>query len=206
MKGIYCYKDLKNNKIVYIGKDSHIEKDKRHKQHMARSHYNNQPFNRALQNNSSRYIYSRLKEGNFSEKLLNALEILYIRRYNPKFNFTKGGDGVLGLKQTHETIEKKSGRNHPFYGKPHPTEVCKKISDAHKGKRLSKNTLKKMSESQNNTGYFRVSKVKHEMYSQGFTWRYKYYDENGKRRVISSVDIKKLEEKVKSKGLEWFVL
>jgi hypothetical protein len=37
---------------------------------------------------------------------------------------------------------------------------------------------------------------------QGFFWRYRYY-EDGKQKSINSVDIKKLEEKVKMKGLLW---
>lgn len=47
-KGIYCYIDKKNNKIVYIGKDSHIDKDRRKRQHMQPSNANSQPFNKIL--------------------------------------------------------------------------------------------------------------------------------------------------------------
>lgn len=55
-KGIYCYEDLKNNnEIVYIGRDSYIHNNTRHKQHMESSRYNAQPFNRILQNNPQRY-------------------------------------------------------------------------------------------------------------------------------------------------------
>ena len=31
--GIYCYIDKKDNKIVYVGKDSNIDKKRRHKDH-----------------------------------------------------------------------------------------------------------------------------------------------------------------------------
>lgn len=37
-------------------------------------------------------------------------------------------------------------------------------------------------------------------------YMYQYYDNNKKRHKITSVDIKKLEQKVKAKGLEWFKL
>lgn len=50
--------------------------------------------------------------------------------------------------------------------------------------------------------YFRVYKKKRKDYKQGFTWVYSYYDD-GKRREISSVNIKSLEKKVKAKGLDW---
>lgn len=206
MNGIYCYHDLNDGEIVYVGKDSHIEENRRHKQHMMPSHYNNQPFNRILQNNLERYSYSVLVKGDFSNNIINALEMLFIRIHNPKFNFTLGGDGVYGYKPSKETIEKMSGENHPLYGKPRPKEVRERISKSHEGKTVSKECQLKMSKSQNNTGYYRVSKVYHKMYRQGFTWRYKYYDENGNRKVISCVDIDKLEEKVKSKGLDWIIL
>lgn len=38
--GIYCYLDKETDKIVYIGKDSHIDKDMRHKHHMQKSKKN----------------------------------------------------------------------------------------------------------------------------------------------------------------------
>lgn len=54
----------------------------------------------------------------------------------------------------------------------------------------------------NTTGYYRVSRAKSERVKQGFVFRY-IYKQNGKRKEISSVDIKKLEEKVKKRGLVW---
>lgn len=53
----------------------------------------------------------------------------------------------------------------------------------------------------NSSGYFRVTKEKNNQ-RRNATWRYVYSD-NGKRKSITSTDINKLEEKVKSKGLEW---
>ena len=58
------------------------------------------------------------------------------------------------------------------------------------------------SKSRNKTGYYRVSKLKDNHCKQGFIWRYIYF-EDGKQKVICSVDINKLEEKVKNKGLKW---
>lgn len=52
------------------------------------------------------------------------------------------------------------------------------------------------------SNYFRVCKHKKPECKQGFTWSYRYY-ECGQRKEISSVDIKKLEGKVRAKGLEW---
>lgn len=217
MKGIYQYTDLKTDNIVYIGKDSNIDKNIRHYQHLAHSKYDEQPFNKVLQNNSNRYEYSILYcSDDVSEDDLNMLERIFIERYNPRFNFTKGGEGISGYKHSEET-KRKISESHT--GKTLSEETKKKISEIKKGKTLSEGTKnkisetlkgkthsektkQKISESQNTTGYYRVSKQKNKQCNQGFTWIYNYY-ENGKHKRISSVNIKKLEEKVKAKGLEW---
>lgn len=204
--GIYCYIDKKTNKVVYVGKDSYIDKNERHKQHYQKSRYNRQPINRILQNNPGRYQYKVLKESNFSENLLKALEIIYIQRYNtfrPKtnhgWNFSMGGDGILGYKHSQEARKKMSeaqkGENNPMYGKTGENHPMFR-------KKHSQETKKKMSEVRNTSGYFRVSKHKDKKCKQGFRWRY-WYRENGKRKSISSIDIKKLEKKVKAQGLIW---
>lgn len=108
MEGIYCYVDLKDNSIVYVGKDSNIDKKSRYYGHKSPTQYHNQTFNRILQNNLSRYKYKVLKKGSFRQDLLNALEILYIRRYNPKFNFSIGGEGITGYRHSEETKQKMS--------------------------------------------------------------------------------------------------
>ena len=72
------------------------------------------------------------------------------------------------------------------------------LSDNHKSK-ISKTTSK----SKNTTGYYRVQKHKKKECKQGFIYKYRYFDENNKRKSISSVSIDKLKEKVLAKGLEW---
>lgn len=127
MKGIYCYVDCLTDDIVYIGKDSHIQYDTRHKNHLSHSRYDDQPFNRILQNNPQRYQYNILYQSeDATTDILNNLEVSLITRYNPRFNFTKGGDGMSGYVM--------------------PDEVKKKISKAHKGKSISEETRKKISE------------------------------------------------------------
>lgn len=70
------------------------------------------------------------------------------------------------------------------------------------GKKRSRESRKKMSESKNTYGYLNVSKQKCKSCKQGFTWRYRY-SENGKQKVITGVSLEKLESKVKARGLEW---
>ena len=137
---------------------------------------------------------------------------------------SKANSGKKHSEETRKKIsEALSGENHPMYGKKLSEETRKKISEALSGKKLSeehrkkiseaksgkkhsKEHRKKMSEARNTTGYYRVSKIKNPAYTQGFYYRYEYRDDDGKKHQIYSVDIKKLEKKVKQKGLEWFKL
>ena len=151
MNGIYQYRDLKTNKIVYIGKDSYLDINKRHNQHMQPSNYDTQVFNRALQNNPERYRYEIVYAGDFSEDMLNTLEINTIAEFKlmnngkrPKFNYTDGGQGNkywLGKKRSKETRElisnskkgKQCGENNPFYGKKHPPEIIEYLKEVNTG-------------------------------------------------------------------------
>lgn len=107
------------------------------------SYYDAQQINRVLQNTPERYKYKVILEGNISDQLLNAFEMSFIKRHNPKFNFTKGGDGTRGFKHTAETKNKiRKART----GKMHSDETKKKMSNTHKGKKLSDETKMKMSD------------------------------------------------------------
>ena len=155
MLGIYCYIDKKDDSVVYIGKDSNIEKNRRHKDHTGKWAYNIQQINRVIQNNPNRYEYKVLEKGDFTNEELNNLEKQYISTYSPLFNFTQGGDGMSGFKHSEksrkkmreshigqkvskETREKQSkrvrGKNHPMYGKHHSKEVCELLSQKNKNK------------------------------------------------------------------------
>lgn len=103
-KGIYCYYDINTNEIVYIGKDSHIDKKIRHKQHYQVYKYHDQKINKILQKNQNRYNYKILWEiDNCTTNHLNQMEIYFINKYHPRFNFSNGGDGF------------DFGKNHPHY-------------------------------------------------------------------------------------------
>ena len=89
--GVYYYMDLFNNEIVYVGRDSHIDIQRRHKSHLKPSEYDTQPFNRALQNNPARYKYYTYKIcDSFVE--MNELERNLINLYRPRFNYKLGFD------------------------------------------------------------------------------------------------------------------
>lgn len=137
MNGIYQYRDLETNEIVYIGKDSYIDKNARRNDHMFPSKYDSQIFNKVLQNNPDRYQYEVIYVGDFDRDMLNILEINSIAEENPKFNFTKGGDGMLGHIPSDETRRKMSNSLLEH-------EVSKrtrdKISKARKGQHNSPST------------------------------------------------------------------
>ena len=55
------------------------------------------------------------------------------------------------------------------------------------------------------TGILRVFPVFNDEYNQGFSWHYRYR-ENNRYKTLSSVDLYKLKEKVLSNGLEWIIV
>ena len=268
-RGIYCYIDKNDNQIVYVGKDSYIDKNMRHKQHFQSSRYDAQPINRILQKNPFRYRYNVLWEtDDCTDNHLNQMETCYIKKYNPQFNFTDGGDGASGFQHSEKTKRKMSearkgkkfsdehkrklsennarywknknrsektkrkiseakkgktlseetrkkmseaqkGKNHPMYGKTHSEKTRKKMSKAHKGKKpyeMTEEVKKKMSKARNTTGFYRVTKVKQEKYKKGFSWLYRYYNEDNEQKSLSSTDLKKLEQKVLLNNLEWYII
>lgn len=258
--GIYGYYDKKNQQMMYIGQSNDIER--RHRDHIKPSRYNEQVVNRVLQNNPERYELVIIKSRpGFSKEDRDILEKHYIEFYNTfaddKFNFTTGGDGGLFSEETRKKIsEALKGENNPMYGKTHSAEARKKISEARKGKKnyfygkhltekhkkkisealkgennpnygkknpeLSKRNSqnigpnnpfygkhhseeikRKMSLSRNSTGYRRVSLVICPDCKSGKKYRYRYYNDDGNRKEISSVNLEKLKEKVLEKGLPW---
>ena len=163
MKGIYAYFDKKDNSVVYVGKDSSLDKQRRRYDHKSPSKYDVQPFNRIVQNNPNRYTYQVLVWNVEDQETLNALEIQYIRQLKPKFNFTDGGDGSCGFKHSDETRKKRSeyrkGKKHSDETrskmskirkgkkcKPFTEEHKRKLSEANKGKKLSEEHRRKISE------------------------------------------------------------
>ena len=62
--GIYAYWDNVNGYYAYVGKDSNIDRNIRHKQHLQLCRYDVQPFNKVIQNNpkDEKPIESRVGE------------------------------------------------------------------------------------------------------------------------------------------------
>lgn len=210
MKGIYAYYDTVKEEIVYIGKDSNIDKNVRRRTHRSPSHYDDQPINRVIQNNPNRYIYKpiHILPPHLTNEDLNGLEILYIQALNPFYNFTNGGEGVLGYKHSKEALEKlsksKLGEKNPNYGKPMLEETKERLRQINLGRKHRLEDKIKIGNSRNVTGFLNVSLEEGKTYKKGYTYRYRYYD-GGKRKSIGSVSILKLRDMVKEKGLDWIV-
>lgn len=88
-------------------------------------------------------------------------------------------------------------------GRKHSEETKQRIREKLKAHHRTEEHCINISKAKNKTGYYNVSISKNKCVKQGWGYRYQYYDENGKKQSLFSVDIKKLEEKVKSKGYKW---
>ena len=157
-------------------------------------------FGIAMSSPDGYYRISSRKEGN-NRKLLHRLifEDFYGSEIPEGYvvhhkDENKQNNCILNLqlmkRAEHMSIHSK-GENHHYYGISRSDELKKKLS-------------KRIGIERNTSGYFRVCKKYSPKYSQGFTWVYNFHDENGKRVMLSSVDLDKLKERVLAKGLEWF--
>lgn len=144
--GIYGYWDNIKDDIVYVGQAFDIKI--RHYEHLSPARYNAQTINRVLQNNKDRYTLIVLKECSIDD--LNYWERTLIALFNPKFNYTDGGEGSRGFKHSEETKQKLSrmlgGVNATNYGKKFSEKHKRKIGEANKGNKkfLGKNIPKKL--------------------------------------------------------------
>lgn len=152
--GIYGYWDKLKDEIVYVGQAVDIRL--RHNEHYSPARYNAQTINRVLQSNKNRYEIIILKE--CSIDYLDFWEITLIAVFNPKFNFTDGGEGSHGFKHSLEIKQKLSkmlsGVNSANYGKKFDESHRKKIGESNKGykkflgKKHSEETKQKIREAQ----------------------------------------------------------
>lgn len=217
MKGIYAYYDLQNNYYVYVGKDNNITYNHRHHCHKSPAYYNDQPFNRILQNNPRRYEYQRIIELDDSteEYYLNDLESYFIKLFQTYayenrdkhvFNFTKGGDGSIGYKHTKETREKMRKNNQLFKkgNIPH-NKGLKKTDEEKLNDVVSQYNRLNSADDKPNSNIFRVSIKKCPKCKNGINYVYRYPIGEGKRKEISSTKgLDDLKEKVLKQNQVWW--
>lgn len=192
---------------MYIGLSENIEK--RYREHANGKDMKYSRIDRAMiKHGTDKFNLEIIEELPNDRALLMKREEYWVSHYNTykdknHYNLTPGGDfnpmkvpeiaakisGENNIMKSPEARAKISGENNPFYGCKHTQESKEKMSKA-------------VSKALNTSGYYRVHKDRCKSCKQGFIFVYRYH-ENGKRKMISSVDIKKLEKKVKAKGLEW---
>lgn len=172
------------------------------------------------------YIITSSKKGNHNKRLHRLIARDYFGDWidEPDPNGDRwdihhiDGDKTNNCVLNLEPIPERDHKSLHNKGKTFSEESKKKMSEAKKGKYVGKNnpnygktyimpddTKIKMSKAHNKTGFFRVYKKNSKRYKQGFIWVYEY-NENYKSKTIQSVDLKKLEEKVKKKKLKWMKL
>lgn len=203
--GIYKIINTANGK-VYIGQSAQLSKRLYDHCTMLRNNYH---YNQHLQNSYNKYgdvfKIEIIKYCN-DESQLDDLERYYISYYdstNPEKGYNKVDGG---------NCSDKKGENHPMFGKHHSEETKKKMREANKGQipwckggTFSENHKRKLSESRNTTGFYRVSKYNSVKLKQGFSWCYQYYDANTLKRIVA-IDLYKLKQKVESKNLLWIII
>lgn len=226
--GIYLIENKKTGQ-QYIGQSNNIER--RWREHLRCKDRKNSYIDNAIHKyGNEKFTLSIICELEKDDDLLNAMEEYYIWKYNTykdknHYNLTPGGDfNPAILPEVRAKMSKAlSGENHPMYGKngeespffghKHTPKTKAKMSKANSGennpmygKKHTQESREKMSKAvskaRNTSGYYRVHKDKDSSCKQGFIWSYRYC-EDGRQKRISSVDIKKLEKKVKAKDLEW---
>lgn len=137
---IYCIHNLSTGK-KYIGQT--VEKLQRRVVRHFRT-INETKISRAIQKYSKYDFVYGIVEEVYDRNLLDEREKYWIQYYDSisnGFNIKEGGKCARGYKQSQSSIEK---RRQKLLGKPLSEEHKQKISKAHNGKVLSKETVNKM--------------------------------------------------------------
>lgn len=229
--GIYRYFDNETGDIVYIGKDSHIDKNQRHKEHLSHSQYDSQVFNRVLQNNPDRYRYDEWYHVESIEEL-NQLEFDLINLYRPKFNFHHGGCSKLIDRKFKYTVTRygrsRNGRQkyaiNDMNQKPilqsidhdYLLDIASKLNNNEINPLEAKNLKRKIklhlrekinsSKSRTKTGFYGLSKAKCKSCKDESLWTYGHVNDKGKRIRFFKSNFFDLKKEVVSNGLPWQIV
>lgn len=85
-------------------------------------------------------------------------------------------------------------------------EMNQMLSGQNSMKNRSDVYSQKISQALSSTGFYLVSIAKCPKCKTPVLYRYQYQDKDGKRKKISSIDLDKLEQRVKARGLKWEIV
>ena len=128
--GIYAYYDNLKDEIVYIGQAINIHT--RNLKHRNKWAYNEQKINQVIQNNPKRYDLILLKKCGYKE--LTHWEITLIGLFNPRFNYTDGGEGMRGYKHSEES-RRRISESHKGIPSWNAGKVCPQLSEMQIGEK-----------------------------------------------------------------------
>lgn len=233
---IYYIKNKKNGKIYIGQTVRPNERFKKHKWELERNMHPNEYLQNAWNKYGENAFEYGVLGTYKNEKLngREIYWIKRFDALNPEKGYNLQSGGNSNFKPSKKTRKKisnaKKGEKHHMWGKKHKPSTIKKISDAGRKRKQTEYTKQKLSKlrsGENNpfynkhhsqedrirmskihssTGYYRVYKQKKDDVNQGFIWVYQYYDENKKRKRLSSVDLAKLKQKVIDNGFIWLKL
>ena len=227
MKTIYGYK--KNDEIVYIGKS--YGENKHETYHTNTNHKHSEQINHDIQENPSDFQYVVLQEenDNVSASVIDFLYQKYLDKYEPVYNgYVKSKPKTKKYKKSKSKYHIKEGLSvEKVHGKivfvyTYIGDNGRAVRLKHRNHDILENRVRKRGLSfivpddfdeqyqdvvrrKNGSGFYRVHKEDSVDCVQGFRWVYTY-SESGVRKRVVSLDLDKLERKVKSRGLPWYSL
>lgn len=227
VSGIYSIKNKKNGKI-YIGQSVNItprwwdhkkllRKEKHPNDHLQSA------WNMYGEESFEFIIIEECDESQLDEK--EKFWILHFNSNDKKYGYNNSIGGDFNPMKSSYIANKVSKK---LKGRSFSEEHRKNLSKAHKGKKLSKkhrenmskahlennpwkgqkhekSSKLKMSKRKNTSGFYNVTKQNEPTCKQGFTWRY-LYQENGKNRKLTSINLFKLKLKVLENELDWIII
>lgn len=189
---IYMATNTKNGKS-YIGQTTKTLK-KRQSQHKYDSERLDIVFYRAIRKYGWKYFKWQILHSNIPYNKLNDLEIQYIVKYN---TYNKGYNSTPGGRYNHSSIYKiGTATSRRQKGRKLTEETKRKISEAHKGMKHTKKSKLKMSKSQ--SGRKHTAETKRKM-SKNYNGGVKYHTEKTKLKMSESRKGKKHSPKTRHK-------
>jgi len=144
---IYLITNTINNK-KYIGKTTKLL-DERFRGHINTAKYgSNSYLHRAIRKHGhDNFVISVLEDNISCEIILNEKEMFWIKKLQPEYNMTSGGEGSTGRILTEQSRKKMSIKSKYRIRKPHSEETRQKIASALSGVPLSEERKQNISKS-----------------------------------------------------------